>query len=763
MAVLRVSPERVSWAAAVALAISGPVCAEDLDPTGQGGQYHAVVAPLRVQGDRGHFESATLWVPFLLPNDPALSNPQQSFLSGAVAQVVGPNLVGAVGTYQPNQSNTAAQRVVVAMGTTDAASASGASSDVRLRETSFGATICATLLPDARLLLAELFAPTQNNLAILPDVLGPAPATPAPPPQAPRKVFSTSAVGVSDFAETAINPPTPTVIGTVTFGAPAVAIDPLAPPGTPPPDDSDLLVAITLESAAASPTPEQVPACATGVAVFRGLDNDPVASGHGLVISGIALGDPGPDHVAFWPRAAAPIPFNPSGATIAHVRQSQPLIRAVQTPSGQSVVYVTHGIGFTGTIFTGGARRPLMLAVDTLRMTYASGDPIPENNTIIIEADLNTGVGSMHGRPLSDTLPAPAGYADHWNTQRFDKFVDQDAHGVVTRAGGLGRFDMNAKGQLVALRVHESNNFHQFEIRLYEPVWNSAGTRIAGFTLGALIASSGDLDNQGNPLFVSDLRTTVSNGGGVPFEIAVPCFSGLGIDDSGRVAFVGVMEKFETTADWDFNSATPPTVYLQNVTTGLFVWEPVTRSLHLIAKGGQHGDTLTDAFPGAGPALEESLALGAFGFGDEPDAFGRGALSDSGSLIAVSFRSGGNQFVNSINQELERNPAFTLDTFLDRGGVLFAPGALGVNERSVRGVLLTQLGPFIDDEPDPCCLGNADRVTPGAVGFDDITSVLANWGAVSASGDALGDADCNGVVDFADITAALTNWSSPCP
>lgn len=370
--------------------------------------------------------------------------------------------------------------------------------------------------------------------------------------------------------------------------------------------------------------------------------------------------------------------------------------------------------------------------------------------------------------PVHSHAPSSANDADLLRAValQVNAFPPAPAQVPACVTGGLGRFDMNACGQLVALRVHEVNNTHTFQIRLYEPTWNAAGNRITGFTLGALIASSGDLDNDGNLPFVTDLRTTTSAGTGSHFELAVPCFSGVAIDDLGRVSFIGVMEKFATTGNWDGNAATPPTRYLQSVTTGLFVWEPLTRSLHLIAKGGPNGDTLTDAFTGSGHPLQESYALGEFGFGDDCDSFARDALARSGALMAVTVRSGGNQFVGAVNQELERAPDFTPDTFLDRAGVLFAPGALGVNERSARAVMLVRLGQFMDEKaPDECCIGNADRVTPGTVNFDDLTTTLANWGATYGPGvsQSLGDADCSGVVDFQDVTAVLAAWGASCP
>ncbi len=62
--------------------------------------------------------------------------------------------------------------------------------------------------------------------------------------------------------------------------------------------------------------------------------------------------------------------------------------------------------------------------------------------------------------------------------------------------------------------------------------------------------------------------------------------------------------------------------------------------------------------------------------------------------------------------------------------------------------------------PTPCP-GDADN--DGAVDFDDITSVLANWSANYTPGTGPGDANNDGVVDFNDITAVLANWGVTCP
>ncbi len=61
----------------------------------------------------------------------------------------------------------------------------------------------------------------------------------------------------------------------------------------------------------------------------------------------------------------------------------------------------------------------------------------------------------------------------------------------------------------------------------------------------------------------------------------------------------------------------------------------------------------------------------------------------------------------------------------------------------------------------PCCVGNADKISPGQVNFNDINSVIANWlGNYPITGP--GDANCDGIVNFDDINSVIANWLNPC-
>lgn len=64
--------------------------------------------------------------------------------------------------------------------------------------------------------------------------------------------------------------------------------------------------------------------------------------------------------------------------------------------------------------------------------------------------------------------------------------------------------------------------------------------------------------------------------------------------------------------------------------------------------------------------------------------------------------------------------------------------------------------------PDICgpCDGDADG--DRTVDFDDINSVIANWGADYGAGTGPGDANGSGLVDFDDINAIIANWGAAC-
>jgi len=748
----RTHSHRIVTAALGVALLAGTAISADLDTSGQAGQYANSVAAVRVKGAIGNFANSTIFVPFILLNDsalagqPALPNPRQSFINTPQVQSVGGNIVGYLTTFNSAPTNTIADRVLAILGTTDAAGG-GFSNNVVLNEGTVNkgdSPGAITRLGDISFL--ERFGGGQNNLGVFTGITGISPQVALPPNLAPSHVLLDTAVGVGNATETAVNlSPAGGVRGGVFIGTPGADRDSLG----------DLITANTHFNQIPALLAGEVAASINGVAVYRNFNNDPRA---GTVLDPNG-GSIGPGHIAGWFQQSIPLPTVPPGETRTDARQTQPVVRNVTTPSGAQIIYVAHGIGFSGTTpFSGGSARPILLAVDTLRPDYAGGNATPENNTILIEADALGAVGSVHGRPYTLTNPAPAGFADHWNTDPNMRFVDHVATGGAADVSSTSRFDINAKGQIVAIVENRNLVPTQAQLRLYNPTWNAANNRITGYTLAAIIATNGDLDDSSNPIALQQVLNTVENPPAVFTEAGVDTISAPAIDDLGRVAFVGLTQANTLLGDWDANFFTPDTQWLQNTTNTLFVWEPTTGSIHRIIRGGQLGDTLTDSFPGGGAGfVDNNLAVGVFATSaDATDAFGRGSFSAAGGHLAIAFRSSGNQFVAGVNQEFEIRPDLTNDNFIDRGGVLYAPGQLGINERSVRGALVVTLGAFVA-APPPC---NGDANGDGQVNFADITAVLSNWQTNGANG---GDANHDGVVNFADITTVLSNWQQPCP
>ena len=771
--------------------VAGVAFAGDLDPTGQAGQYQSTVNTVIVKGQGGEFAPSTVYVPFIIPNDQTSgANSINSFLNGAVVENINGTAYGSVTTFGATGTvpGTNAPRVVSMLGTIDG--------DPRLSTLTSNNTIVdegarnlsnslGTLLPDGTLFFSERFATgggfAQNNIAGFNSAhtLGVAPVI-----GGPNKVVTPTTVNYGNAAETAINPQTATVRGSAFLGVPSIIRVPSVSPVAGTQGDENLLTGFTTFNGLPTLTAVQQAAATNGVVIFDGLNNNPETVFGPTVTANCGIGPgltpppglansytplTGPNNtLAYWLQNNVPVPTNPAGECYADARQTKPVLTLVRTPGGRDLPYVLHGIGFSGgTPFSAGSARPLMLAVDTVidpitgagTQNYTGSNPTASFNTILIEADAAGGVGSTHGRPYDSVAPLSPGFADHFNTNPNQQFVDAQATGGGGGQSTLSQFDMNARGQVVALWGDEGVSPRRYEIRVYNPIWDAANDRIEGYTLANIITFTGDVDNAANPLIVSELRTTINDGVAI-FEAGLVPLSGPAIDDEGRVSFIGVTEKFDETGNFDGVAATPDTVFLNNTTSSLFVWEPTTNTLHRVLSGGQNGDVLADAFPASGNPLNESLALGFFPVDAASDTFGRDSFSRTGGHLAVNFRSGGNQTNNGVNVELETLPnGVTADNFDDNGGVLTRGVGPTLNERAVRGTAIVTLGRFI--AAPVCCLGDAD--SSGSVNFGDITAVLANLGSVGTVGQQNpGDADCSGAVNFTDITIVLANLGSNC-
>lgn len=759
----------VSVGACVALA-AGAAFAADLDPTGQAGQYATSRPATLVKGMGGTFMPSTLWVPFILQNDPSTATTsQQSLLNGVVVESVNNGPIAAVTSFGAVTSSTVAPRVVAVLQTTDAAStlSSGESNNVINSEGTLNRSSSAgSILPDGTLTVRENFASTgQSNLGNWNSVqsLGTVPGT-----QAPNKIIVNTAVNIGNAGETALNPATATVLGQVQLGTPSTTRFGAAPArGVA--INEDLYTGQTHFNGAPTVTAAQFPATMNGVVVYRGLDNSPVSGTPGPTNNGT----PGLDHEAGWAQNTVPLPTSPAGETFADARQSAPIITAVNKPGGGQILYVVHGIGFSGgTPFNGGSARVLYLAVDTVsnpdgsrRLGYVGSNATKSFNTILIEGDDLGAEGAVHGRPYDTAAPADVGFANHFTSDLNMKFVDHQATGGGTSFTS-SQFDMNSSGQIAALWVNEGVLPERYEVRVYDPVWDMTNQRIEGFTLGKVVTFNGDVGNSAQTLVVSEAITTIEVTPGVLGETSITPMSGPAIDDNGRVSFVAIKEVFSTTGDFDQDPFTDNTRYIQNTTNVLYVWDDDTDTLHEIAAGGQNGDVLPDAFPGDGPPNNESLVLGFFPVDEASDAYNRDGLSRDGRFLAVNFRSGGNETVNGANVELETLPTSLPpappDTFNDNGGVLSRGSGATLNERAVRGSVVIALGQFVPDNVPTCCPGDAD--SSGVVNFADVTSVLSNFNSVGTPGvQNPGDSDCSGVVNFADITTTLSNFNLVCP
>ncbi len=742
--------------------VAGTAISADLDTSGQAGQYANSIAAVRVKGAAGDFAPSTVYAPFILLNDsslagqPALINARQAFINTPQIQTINGLPVGYLTSFFTDPANTAADRTVTVLGTTDSAGG-GVSNNVVLKEVDNRSNSPGAITPAGDIVFLERFASVagsfaQNNLGVFTGVTGIFPQVAAPSNIPGTHVLSTTAVNVANATETALNPNSATVVGAVAVGTPGADRDSVG----------ELYTGDTTFNFLPTLTAAQFAGSINGVGVYKNFANDPRGGTAGDNNGGTI----GPGMVAGWFQQAVPLPTNPPGESRGDARQTQPHVVNVTTPSGAQVIYVLHGVGFSSsTPFTGGSARVLYLVVDQLRPNYAGSNAVSENNSIIIEADAVGGVGAQAGNPYwSGVGPAPVGYADHFNSDPNMRFVDHVATGGAADVSSTSRFDMNSKGQIVTILENRNVMPTQLQVIRYDPTWNAAQDRITGYTLGAIIVTNGDLDDSLNPIALLEARTTIESSPGVFVETGLDTISGPAIDDLGRVAFVGITQANTVLGDWDASPFTPDTQYLQNTTNTLFVWEPTTGSTHRIIRGGQNGDTLTDSFAGGGvaPYIDNNLSIGVFATNsDATDAFGRGGFARTGGNLAISFRNSGNQFVGGANQEFETRPDGSIDTFIDRGGVLYAPGQLGINERSARGALVITLGAFA--ATPPCCPGNSDKVSPGTVNFDDINAAIANWLTNYGAGTGPGDGNCDGVVNFDDINSTIANWLAGCP
>ena len=106
-----------------------------------------------------------------------------------------------------------------------------------------------------------------------------------------------------------------------------------------------------------------------------------------------------------------------------------------------------------------------------------------------------------------------------------------------------------------------------------------------------------------------------------------------------------------------------------------------------------------------------------------------------------------------------QNAALPLTSTLDLAGLNRFVDDLATLDSGVGAGPIVDMGAYeLQSAPVPCP-GDADG--NGGVNFNDITTVLANFGS-SVPGFGPGDADGNGSVNFNDITTVLANFGSSC-
>lgn len=202
-----------------------------------------------------------------------------------------------------------------------------------------------------------------------------------------------------------------------------------------------------------------------------------------------------------------------------------------------------------------------------------------------------------------------------------------------------------------------------------------------------------------------------------------------------------------------FNAAGYSQYFADNVYT--------SDGVHFNAAGGQYmGTIMIDAFMSEGESLVTTIA-------DHP----RSQRSSLG--IPVSFTAAAASNLQSVSYHWRKNGELLADGGSYQGVTtaeltilclsLEDAARYSVDVTSELGVDTSRFG-TLRLFGLPMCVGDADG--NARVDFEDITSVLTNWGfdyVVSSFGSGPGDADLDSIVDFDDIVAVIVNWSFECP
>lgn len=658
-------------AAAMILACGGAAIAIDADPflTGRAGEYLLTRPADVLRGSGGGYPSVRIWAPWLIQNNDGggTSNTRQN---SAVAETDAQGRpYGALTTFDSSLSPITL-RTIAAFGTTDADNNNLGSNNVfhdegaSSRSNSFG-----VLLEDGTAVWRANFNAGQNNLEWR---TLPWPGQTGTLPSSGNPVFLTSAPGINGNS------------GSVFLGTPGAVKTSGTLRGAP---ASQFLVAVT---------------------TFNSFGPD---APRGTNVYDITGGPVNPNNtITQWPQDSAPLP---TGESLAATRQTQPAIEEVTLDCGASSTtdaYVAFGVGFSSIESTaglaGGASKFQYMVVDRVDGGAASGNAADDgyaNGFAFFDADGDN--------DLSTANPDL-------------RFVDHNATGGGPEPFVGGLFDINSSGQVVVVWENRSVNPRVYEVRRYDPILTDVDGQcvITGYNDPVVIARTGQ-DG-----FVTALQSAQEDeftSGAVFIDVLVP-FSGVGIDDDGRIAFVGVVELFEDPdADVldDEGQVIGQGPRIQGTTNALCVYDPTLDTLFAVAYGGQNGDIL--------PSVDGGVALqpGFFPIDQASDTFIREGLSETGGSLAVAFRNGSPDTASSGPGDLDG------DGLDDDGGVLNPGGA----EISVRGVLTVSLGDR--------CVCPSDVNGDCQVNFSDLNAVLAGFGTTYT---------------FSDLNGLLARFGTSC-
>jgi hypothetical protein len=108
------------------------------------------------------------------------------------------------------------------------------------------------------------------------------------------------------------------------------------------------------------------------------------------------------------------------------------------------------------------------------------------------------------------------------------------------------------------------------------------------------------------------------------------------------------------------------------------------------------------------------------------------------------------------------SPVLLLAADVDLAGPVLREDLIVLSDQGspARGVIEPARSRVVLGTPPAPCPGDAND--SGMVNFDDLTAVLANFGAITKPYGS-GDADGSGIVNFDDITTVLANFGSACP